>query len=343
MSYSSPKLTPEMESLTKKQLLAVAKNRGLSGLSQFNKYELIQLLRNKRNIPKVKSSPKSISPKQKSSPKYIRKVGPPEDLEKYGLISELGKGKYGTTFKAKNLNKKENEKDYYAVKILDQSGDSKDWMKETVCLINVLEICSDVGILCYKDSFIIATPTSKGKFDLEFIIVSELLEGYQTLASYLYIPKTKEPYGLSENDAMLIYEQVVDIKNALTELCINHSDLHLENIMINPTTGEVKVIDLGRCQTPEEEINEWKNIGSDNWNLYSDEARFTQLRRVLYNAMLGSKSIFLEWPNGEPDAFFSNIKIEPSIPGCSRKSLPVYIKKNINDNIAKLRKQGVPV
>ena len=287
---------------------------------------------------------KTPSPKQKSkSPeKYIRKIGPPSDLEKYGLIKELGKGKYGATYSARNLNKKQDEKDYYAVKVLVQSRDDNDWLKETKCLINVLEICTDVGILCYKDSFVFANPKPNAKFDLEFVIVSDLLEGYQNLNSFLADPQTYEPYGLTEDEAFDIYQQVVDIKNALTELCINHSDLHLENIMINPKTLEIKVIDLGRCQTPQEEIKEW-GVGSDKWNLYSDEARFVQLRRALYNASHDSDHLHLQWPGGEPDDFFSQIKIDPSIPGCSRKSLPVLIKKQLNENLTKLRAQGVKV
>jgi hypothetical protein len=385
----SPKITPELESSSKKQLLLTAKKKGFKGYSKLNKSGLVQLLRKKKvkspspprlsddslyygvdlnqipiyyspsprtpspkpmsisPSPKPKSkSPslkkKSASPKPKSPEKYIRKVGPPGDLEKYGIIQELGKGRYGATYKARNLNKKQDEKDYYAVKILKDTGTGQDWMKETVCLINVLEICSDVGILCYKDSFIVGKINKNGAKEMEFVIVNELLEGYQSLNSYLVTPD-EESIKISEEKALDIYQQVVDIKNALTELCINHSDLHTENIMINPKTGEIKVIDLGRCQTPEEEIKEWGNIGSDKWNLYSDEARFQQLRKILYNSVRGSDYYYLDWPNKEHDTFFSHIKIDPTIKGCSRKSLPVYIKKEINDNIEKIRNQGFPV
>lgn len=301
--------------------------------------DLISPSTNKGKMEKSSSSSKSPSPKEK----YIRKIGPLGDEVKYGLISVLGKGKYGSNYRAKNLNKQQGENDYYAVKVLEPSSDINEWMKETMCLINILKVCTQVGILCYKDSFVYPTFDSSNKFEkMEYVIVSELLEGYQSLASYLYNPQTYEPYGISEDEAFDIYQQIVDVKNELTALCINHSDLHLENIMIHPKTGDIKVIDLGRCQTPEEELKEW-GYGTDKWNSYSDESRFVQLRRALYNAAQGSYHINLNWPNDEPDDFFSMIKVKPSIPNCKREALPPNIRLGLNEHLTKLANLGVPV
>jgi len=347
-SYISPNTafsTPQLQSMSRTKLQKIAKARGLKGYSKLKKDDLIELLRSRKQKSSPKSgkqevSPKS-SPKQKSkspSPKetYIRKVGPPFLREKYGLISVLGSGKYGDTWKARNLDRQEGENKYYAVKILNEYMDIDDWKKEIECLVDVLDICTQIGILCYKDSFLLKNGNKKEsrlrsltsterklRGELvslnEYVIITDLLEGYQTLSSFMYDKNTMKPYPLSEKDAFDIYQKVVDVKNALTELCINHSDLHFENIMIHPQTKDIKVIDLGRCQTPQEEIAEWSYIGSKAWKDYSDEARLLQLRRVLYNAVKNNYHINLNHPNGEQDKFFSSIKINPSIKNCSRK------------------------
>lgn len=261
--------------------------------------------------PRRKKSPSPIRKKSKSpSPKekYIRKIGPPDNLEKYGLIEELGSGNYGSTYKARNLDRKKGEDKYYAIKVLYRYTDVYSWLKEIKCLIDIMDICTKVGILCYKDSFV---------FKDEYVIVTNLLEGYQGLEYFLYNHITMKPYPLSEKDAFDIYQQVVDVKNALTDLCINHSDLHFENIMIHPDTKKIQVIDLGKCQTPEEEKEEYK--GKRLYSSFSDEARLLNLRRALYNAVKGYDYINLKHQNNEQDEFFSSIKINPSIQNCTRK------------------------
>jgi hypothetical protein len=254
----------------------------------------------------------------KSPKKYIRKIGPKEDPEKYGLIVELGKGKYGTTYKAKNLNRQKDEDEFYAVKILhpptksDQKSRLKveeDWIKETNCLKDVLVVCNQVDILCFKDSFIM---NQKG--DLEYVIITPLLDGYVTLWDYMYGKNSKT---IDEEEAKKIYKRVVNVKNALTDLCINHSDLHTLNIMIHPDTKDIKVIDLGRCQTPQEEIEEW-NPPSDEWDEYSDEGRLKELRKDLYESM-GYDPDDEEFEDFE-EMIMKHAPIKTYIPGCKRSS-----------------------
>lgn len=356
--------TPQLLAMTKRNLQKIAKSRRLEGFSsELNKKQLVQLLSNSKPYDKspksdlfpiyydpdaiyTYSTPSPRSPISKSpspgSPKenYMRKVGPLDNPEKYGIINELGSGNYAVTYRARNLDQTQDENKYYAIKIMRSTLDLvfNDWMKETICLVNIMDICTKVGILCYKDSFIFPNLDSKGNVEsIEFMIVTELLEGYQTLNSFLYDETTMVPYRLTKKDAFRIYQSIVDIKNTLTDLCINHSDLHGENIMINPQTMDVKVIDLGRCQTPEEEILEW-GYGTPEWEDYSDEARLKQIRRALYNAVKRSYHIHLQWPNDEPEKYFSSIIVNPFIPNCKRPSITPTIRNRLNNHINKYKK-----
>ena len=200
---------------------------------------------------------------------YIDKVGPKNNTEKYGLIQEIGKGMFGITYKARNLSRQHGEDEFYLVKIMlpPISNLARGWAKEVMCLKEVLEICGDSGILCYKDSFIF---NQKGKKD--YIVVTEFLDGYITLDEYFRKVKDKHK-KLSENEAKEIYKKVVYIKNTLTVMCINHSDLHFSNIMIHPKTKDVKVIDFGKCKSTEQ-----ANVRS--WD--SDEERLKNLRDHLF-------------------------------------------------------------
>ena len=254
---------------------------------------------------------------------FFRVVGQPSDPYKYGLVSVLGKGVFGINYLAKNMNVQPGESEYYAVKFLlvdpNHPNDAlKEWEKEKQCLIDVLEICKQGGVLCYHDSFVFNEPDGTQSF----VIITPFLEGYTTLNDIL----TK--IVLSEKDAKNIYSQVVNIKNNLTDLCISHSDMHTGNIMYNPTTKDVKLIDFGRCQTPEEEVDEWygdirrkgrtEQQKKEDWRKYSDEARLKQLRSALYLNVKQSSPLY----SGEEDILFKDL-VKQSIPGCKR------VKKNI--------------
>lgn len=264
-----------------------------------------------------KSQSRSSSRSPSSSPKnFLDFVGPKDQPDKYGLVKELGKGKYGTTYKAKNLIPIKGEEKYYAVKVLHppKGNDTKsikkveaNWLKEVNCLKDILPICDKVGLLCYKDSFLV---NKNGK--LEFVIVIPLLEGYITLADYL--DNLTKPLKIKQ--AKYIYKTIVDIKNALTDLCINHSDLHTENIMIHPKTKDIKVIDMGRCQTPVQEIEEWKDSDEER-DLYSDEARLRQLRESLAEA-IGLEEDEEIWEFD--DDLFDYAVVNQAKPGCKRPS-----------------------
>lgn len=256
-----------------------------------------------------------LSPKPE---KYIDILGPNDDPKKYGLITKLGMGKYGVTYKARNMNRQKDEDEFYAVKILippvnlteeTQKELEDDWLKETKCLKDVMTICSQVGILCFKDSFIMNNDKK-----MNYVIVTPFLDGYINLYDYLF---GKDSKSISEKEARRIYKKVVDVKNALTDLCLTHSDLHTNNIMINPKTNDIKIIDLGRCQTPQEEIQEW-NPPSKKWDKYSDEARLRELREQLYQNIYDEKPEDSDEFNDFEDKLMKYAPIKKHIPGCKR-------------------------
>jgi hypothetical protein len=269
---------------------------------------------------------------------YKRIIGPPENKKKYGLIKTIGSGKYGENFLARNLDKQKGEAEYYAIKILKEHPSSKtDWLKEVECLIDVYQICNSVGILCYHESFIFNDGGKKS-----YVIVTEYLEGYIVIADYLYEEKSNKPLMFQRiksqypdlNDRQInnkvikevenIYSQIIDVKNKLTSLCIHHSDLHMENIMYNPKTGKIKVIDLGRCQTPEEELKESKGKTSDFYWKYSDEARLDYLRLIMYNNILNSRSVMKKHNRERLKKLniFSRYSVDDPVPNCVRKRGP---------------------
>jgi serine/threonine protein kinase len=254
---------------------------------------------------------------------YMKRIGPPSNPDKYGMIYVLGKGAYGVNYMAKNLDMQPNENEYYAVKFLNDPRNPKqaleEWEKEKQCLIDVLDLCKKGGVLCYKDSFVFKDSNGKEYF----VIITPFLEGYLTLNDYM------DKNQLTKEEALDIYAKIVEIKNDLTDLCISHSDMHLGNIMYNPLTHDIKLIDFGRCQTPDEEIDEWfgdnripnrtKDEKNEQWNKYSDLARLKQIRLAFYYHLFKAYPTYV----GEEDRLFKDF-VKPIIPGCKRikKSAP---------------------
>ena len=265
------------------------------------------------------NAPPPVPPKPKQAPSkpaetYIFKIGPlpPQgNPNKYGLINKLGEGAFGTNYRARNLDKKDGEEEFYAIKILKPPSQFNpnpliSWYKERQCLIDILNICKQGGILCYKDSFI--RKDNNGNDML--VIVTLFLEGYVTLQDYF-----RDTPSITEKDAKNIYSQIVDTKNKMADICIHHSDLNFGNIMYNPKTKNVKIIDLGLCGTPDEELKYWNVIqnGVNLYNVSSDLARLSELRQKL----------FLKVKNRNPKTIQETIDlfnnpIKSGTPGCKR-------------------------
>ena len=170
----------------------------------------------------------------------------------YELLKRLGSGCFGQVYLARKLNPKQKEDEFYAIKlfidrvlpgrsILNSEG-YKNWKKEVNCLLKTKDICKDVDIICYKESFI-------GRFDKEviFFIVYPLLENYINF-EHFFDPFKYDKYNLTLDESKEIYKKLVNVVNSLTKFCISHNDFNLTNIMIHPNTKDVKVIDLGLCE-----------------------------------------------------------------------------------------------
>jgi hypothetical protein len=246
----------------------------------------------KRMQSRQSTTKRSVS--QRYDPLFI---GPEEDKNRYHVIKKIGEGKYGKIYKTQ----RGRDGKLFAVKvILDENNLDEEniWLKETNCLMDVLHLCHQYGILCLEESFIQKDYLGKR----QFVIVTPFLDGYVTFGEYL-----KDPYlQLKLNDSMNIYQKIVDVKNALTDLCISHADLHSENIMIHPLTKDVKVIDFGLCMTPQEAEEAYKNDYR-----YKDETRLFYIKNVLLVKTQGIK--------GFNEAALDSIEIKPYEPDCIRK------------------------
>jgi tRNA A-37 threonylcarbamoyl transferase component Bud32 len=323
-----------LESLNRMKLTELktkAEEMGLNKYKRMKKSELVNLIKNSTisksqlKIPlepqpvietksKIVAEPKTKSRTSSSKIKINKIIG------KYELVKELGSGVYGTTYKALNTNRAKGEDKFYAVKLIKLDADPKraikSWEREVRCLQEVYDICNEVGILCYKESFV------EGD---NYVIVTSLLDRYVTLHDYLFGSKTKSKrnYSLTLEMVEQIYSDVIDVKNALTQLCINHSDLHTSNIMIQPITRDLKVIDFGLCKTPEQEEKMYAN-DPDKRNIYTDLARLKRLREYLYLALNNMKKDELD--QNDPNLLDFTEKLNNKYPieqykkGCKRPS-----------------------
>lgn len=101
-------------------------------------------------------------------------------------------------------------------------------MNEVFILSHVLQHCT--GCVRLKRAY------RKGNF---IYIVLEYLKGYVNGKQYI------DNYKFVENDRIIIFKNLIRAFECIHDNGVAHIDLKLENIMINPSTLEVKVIDFG--------------------------------------------------------------------------------------------------
>ena len=140
----------------------------------------------------------------------------------------LGEGSFGKVFYT--VNKLTNNK--VAIKIAKSKYDTSLFKKEINNLKKIINICKD--FICIE---------SYGLINEKMFIAMEYLDGIslkQYITSLDAIDKS-----LTEKIFMEILNQLYDQVNELHHINMAHTDIKPENIMINPLTTNVRIIDLG--------------------------------------------------------------------------------------------------
>lgn len=123
----------------------------------------------------------------------------------------------------------------YVMKELKINDKTSDTFVRECGILSTLENSSSNGIIEMKDNFI---------KDGKFYIITEYLHNFITLESYI----EKTPYGNNEKRKSNIATIVNDICNAINYIHskgIAHRDIKPDNIMINPITLDIRIIDFG--------------------------------------------------------------------------------------------------
>lgn len=113
----------------------------------------------------------------------------------------------------------------------------EDFSKELDCLSRVKHLCGE-SILCLVDSFSAWIEGSKYPFDF---IVTDYASGFIPLRQFL------RDNRITPTEGMTLMQDIEDIISFLHENDIAHGDINSDNILINPDTLKVKLIDFGLC------------------------------------------------------------------------------------------------
>ena len=153
---------------------------------------------------------------------------------KYKLIQHLGQGGYGSVYLCQEIRSKK----YRAVKVMDDvrcnnkswSARHKDDIPNEILLWEPL---SHPNIHALLDFYL---DRDAGKWYL----IMEYDLNYQDLFSFVDIHG-----ALTTRDSSNIIQQVVRVVHFLTLQGVDHRDLKDENILYNPKTKQIKLIDFG--------------------------------------------------------------------------------------------------
>jgi serine/threonine protein kinase len=116
--------------------------------------------------------------------------------------------------------------------------------RELKCLQRLQKNC-DEFVLCYIDSDLVTIKQEDGSVKNYYIIITKFLENYITWNIF----KKKYPEHRKEaaKNLKLAFQHIHDQK-------IYHGDIHDDNIMVDPETLNVKVIDFGYCKVDPDPI-----------------------------------------------------------------------------------------
>jgi serine/threonine protein kinase len=158
----------------------------------------------------------------------LNKIIESNTSKKYKISKLLDCGEFSCVFLALDENN-----NWVALKVTDNINK----LEEIECLLKLRGLCGE-NILCYIESFNIYF------LDKDWlVIVTEFLSGYISLNTYL------KSNTLTKNKKITIMKNIVKIINFIHKFGILHNDLNKENIMIDPNTLNIKIIDFGNCSS----------------------------------------------------------------------------------------------
>lgn len=153
-------------------------------------------------------------------------------IEDYLNGEILGKGSQGLVVKSQ----KKNSNKYYAIKIIDLNSSIPNIVKRKtnyamyeINILRFLQSNCNHYVMCF-DTFI---PSAN-----KLYIVSEYLEGYTELSHFM-------KNGIPDNNIIQIIHECCSAIIYLHSIKVAHCDLKPSNIMIQPDTMKIKLIDFG--------------------------------------------------------------------------------------------------
>lgn len=157
-----------------------------------------------------------------------------DNNHKYNIIKHIASGTYGDVFLSINeLN------ELVALKFM---LDEQDAIRERECLSYIKDYCREY-LLCYITNFVYTFNGIK-----TFVIVTKYLEGYITLQEFI------DDYKVSQEHHNEIANRITNAVDLIHEHNLAHGDLYERNILINPKTLDIKLIDFGKCITDPKNI-----------------------------------------------------------------------------------------
>ena len=164
---------------------------------------------------------KNFNDKLYSEKKFTKKVG------NYLIGEEIGKGSFSKVIKGKHTITDET----VAIKILDKSKIKDD--------IDVKHIPKEIDILKSIYHHNIAQLYEIISTSNNFYLIMEYIDGGD-LSEFI-----SENFALSENLACRFFRQLISVIEYLNDMGITHRDIKLENILLDSSKKNIKVIDFG--------------------------------------------------------------------------------------------------
>lgn len=138
--------------------------------------------------------------------------------------TKIGSGTYGKVYEVKV-----DDGTLYAMKV--PKKHKKSFLETEAFILKKLQSICGKHILCFKD-FVQYD-------DGSMFLITEFLDGYKTLTDYSILK------GVDRKKRNQMVYNAVEAVAQMHRAGVAHLDLSMQNIMVNPDTGNVKIIDFG--------------------------------------------------------------------------------------------------